>query len=75
LIRAGLQICIDLQYDYAVVLGRPKCYLRFGFQKASGFGLQNGYGVDAEFMAIKLRLSLVPLVLHVTLSDSEGSLR
>lgn len=55
LIHAGLQICIDLQYDYAVVLGSPKYYMRFGFQKASSFGLQNEYGVDDEFMAIKFK--------------------
>ena len=55
LIRAGLQICIDLQYDYAVVLGSPNYYMRFGFQKANSFGLQNEYGVDAEFMVIKFK--------------------
>ncbi len=55
LIRAGLQMCIDQQYDYAVVLGGPKYYMRFGFQKASSFGLQNEYGVDDEFMAIKFK--------------------
>lgn len=55
LIRAGLQNCIDLQYDYAVVLGSPNYYMRFGFQKANSFGLQNEYGVDAEFMVIKFK--------------------
>ncbi len=55
LIRAGLQICIDLQYDYAVVLGSPNYYMRFGFRKANSFGLQNEYGVDAEFMVIKFK--------------------
>lgn len=55
LIRAGLQICIALQYDYAVVLGSPNYYMRFGFQKANSFGLQNEYGVDAEFMVIKFK--------------------
>ncbi|MBI5825932.1 MAG: N-acetyltransferase [Chloroflexi bacterium] len=55
LIRAGLQMCIDLQYDYAVVLGSPKYYKRFGFQKAGNAGLQNEYGVDDEFMVIKFK--------------------
>ncbi|MDO9303257.1 MAG: N-acetyltransferase [Anaerolineales bacterium] len=55
LIRAGLQMCRDLQFDYAVVLGEPKYYMRFGFEKASGFGLQNEYGVDAEFMIQKFK--------------------
>jgi putative acetyltransferase len=52
LIRAGLEQCRKLGYDYAVVLG-PKYYMRFGFEKASAFGLQNEYGVDDEFMVTK----------------------
>lgn len=55
LIHTGLQMCIEQQYDYAVVLGDPKYYMRFGFQKASDFGLQNEYGVDDEFMVVKFK--------------------
>jgi putative acetyltransferase len=55
LIRAGLERCRELGYDYAVVLGGPKYYMRFGFEKASEFGLQNEYGVDDEFMALKFK--------------------
>ncbi|WKZ34354.1 MAG: N-acetyltransferase [Anaerolineales bacterium] len=44
LIRAGLERCRELGYDYAVVLGGPKYYMHFGFEKASAFGLQNEYG-------------------------------
>jgi putative acetyltransferase len=55
LIRAGLEQCRKLGYDYAVVLGGPNYYMRFGFEKASTFGLQNEYGVDDEFMALKLK--------------------
>lgn len=55
LIRAGLEECRTLGYDYAVVLGGPKYYMRFGFEKASSFGLQNEYGVDDEFMAITFK--------------------
>ncbi|WKZ38822.1 MAG: N-acetyltransferase [Anaerolineales bacterium] len=55
LIRAGLEKCRKLGYDYAVVLGGPKYYMRFGFEKASSFGLQNEYGVDDEFMVIKFK--------------------
>lgn len=55
LIRAGLEECRKLGYDYAAVLGGPKYYMRFGFEKASSFGLQNEYGVDDEFMAIKFK--------------------
>lgn len=53
LIRAGLVRCRELGCDYAVVLGGPKYYMRFGFKKASEFGLQNEYGVEDEFMAIQ----------------------
>lgn len=53
LVRAGLQACRDLQFDYCVVLGSPKYYARFGFEKASSFNLQNEYGVDDEFMVIQ----------------------
>jgi putative acetyltransferase len=40
-------------YDFCVVLGNPKYYERFGFEKASQFGIQNEYGVDEEFMMIR----------------------
>lgn len=52
LIRAGLRRCKELGYDYCVLLGGPKYYQRFGFEKASSFGTQNEYGVDDEFMVI-----------------------
>ena len=54
LIREGLHLCKELGYDYCVVLGNPKYYQRFGFEKASNFGLQNEYGVEDEFMVIRL---------------------
>ncbi len=50
LIREGLRLCEELGYDYCVVLGDPNYYKRFGFEKASQFGVQNEYGVDDEFM-------------------------
>lgn len=53
LIGEGLRVCKELEYDYCVVLGGPKYYQRFGFEKASTFGLQNEYGVDDEFMVIR----------------------
>ena len=57
LIREGLRLCKELQYDYVVVLGDPNYYQRFGFQKASDFGIQNEYGVDDEFMMIQFSTS------------------
>lgn len=53
LIHEGLRLCKILNYDYAVVLGSPEYYGRFGFRKASAFDLQNEYGVDDEFMVIQ----------------------
>jgi putative acetyltransferase len=50
LIREGLIRCNELGYDYCVVLGDPKYYHRFGFEKASLFDIRNEYGVDDEFM-------------------------
>lgn len=53
LIREGLRLCKELGYAYCVVLGGPEYYQRFGFEKASPFGIQNEYEVDAEFMLIR----------------------
>ena len=36
------------------MLGHPGFYPRFGFRRASEFGLANEYGADAEFMACEL---------------------
>lgn len=53
LIRKGLHLCREQGFDYCVVLGDPKYYRRFGFERASDFGIQNEYGADEEFMLIK----------------------
>lgn len=53
LIREGLRLCKERGFDYCVVLGEPKYYQRFGFEKASPFGIRNEYGVDNEFMVIR----------------------
>ena len=54
LIREGLRLCREMVFDYCVVLGSPGYYQRFGFQKASPFGIRNEYGVEEEFMIIRL---------------------
>lgn len=54
LIRHGLNLCKELNIDYVVILGSPKYYSRFGFEKASVKGFRNEYGVDDEFMLIRL---------------------
>ena len=60
LIHQGLRLASQLNYDYCVVLGSPEYYGRFGFEKASTFGLQNEYGVDEEFMLIDFGYKQVP---------------
>jgi putative acetyltransferase len=52
LIREGLRLGKELDFDYCVVLGDPDYYQRFGFETASPFGIRNEYGVDNEFMVI-----------------------
>lgn len=53
LILEGLRLCKEQGFDFCVVLGGPKYYQRFGFEKASPFGIRNEYGVDDEFMLIR----------------------
>ena len=53
IIREGLRRCQGLGYDFCVVLGDPRYYRRFGFEKASLFGLQNEYGADDAFMVTR----------------------
>jgi putative acetyltransferase len=54
LIRAGLTGAVELGYDFAVVLGEPAYYRRFGFETARRSGLTSEYGVDAPFMTLAL---------------------
>ncbi len=51
----GLALCHDLGYDFAVVLGHTDYYPRFGFKKASDFGVGNDYNVDDPFMALEFK--------------------
>ena len=51
----GLARCRDLGYDFAVVLGHPNYYPRFGFKKASDFGLGNDYNADDAYMALEFK--------------------
>jgi len=51
----GLALCRDLGYDFAVVLGHTDYYPRFGFKKASDFGIGNDYEVDDPFMALEFK--------------------
>jgi len=54
LIRRGIAECRDAGIDAVVVLGDPGYYARFGFERASDYGLGNEYGADEEFMLTPL---------------------
>jgi predicted N-acetyltransferase YhbS len=41
--------------EAVLLLGEPGYYSRFGFERASDYGLGNEYGVDEYFMLIELR--------------------
>lgn len=55
LVEAGLAVCRQLDCPFAVVLGEPEYYGRFGFRRASDFGLANEYHADDAFQVIELR--------------------
>ena len=55
LIRRGLEACRERGFDFAVVLGNPRYYARFGFDTASKYGLANEYGLDEPFRVQALR--------------------
>ena len=60
LIEAGLAACRKQGFRFVVVLGHVAYYPKFGFQKASLFGLDNEYGVDDEFMVLQLQPGSLP---------------
>lgn len=60
LIRAGLDACRDAGWTWAVVLGNPAYYGRFGFGAATGFGLSDEYGGGPAFQAMELLSGGVP---------------
>jgi len=55
LIQQGVAKCRKAGIDAVVVLGDPGYYSRFGFERASKYGLGNEYGADEEFMISLLR--------------------
>ena len=55
LIRHGLDACREAGYGGVVVLGYPEYYPRFGFHRASRFGLCADFDVPEDvFMAMKI---------------------
>lgn len=61
LVRAGLQASRALGLGWAVVLGDPAYYSRFGFRPASEFGLFDEYGGGPAFQAIELIPGSLPV--------------
>jgi putative acetyltransferase len=54
LIETGLSACREADFRWAVVLGAPAYYARFGFRPALGFGLFDEYGGGPAFQAMAL---------------------
>ncbi len=56
LMDQGLRRCREEGYPFAVVLGHPNYYPRFGFVSASKLGIKSEYDVaDEVFMVMELR--------------------
>jgi putative acetyltransferase len=55
LVREGLETCRREGYDAVVVLGHTRFYPRFGFSRASDYGLDNEYNASDAFMVMELR--------------------
>jgi putative acetyltransferase len=56
LIEAGLSKCRELDHSIVVVVGNPRYYQRFGFQKASKFNLKSSLPFpDEAFMVLELK--------------------
>jgi putative acetyltransferase len=61
LVRAGLEACRADGFGWAVVMGEPAYYSRFGFRPASKFGLSDEYGGGQAFQAIELLAGALPV--------------
>lgn len=61
LVRAGLEGCRAAGFGWAVVMGEPAYYSRFGFHPASEFGLSDEYGGGPAFQAIELVPGALPV--------------
>ncbi len=60
LIERGLEQCRDLGFAYAVVLGTPAYYGRFGFEAATGHGLLDEYQGGDAFQVLALAAGGMP---------------
>jgi putative acetyltransferase len=61
LIQEGLAACRTAGVGWAVVLGEPRYYARFGFRPAPGVGLLDEYGGGDAFQAAELAPGALPV--------------
>jgi putative acetyltransferase len=61
LIEAGLSASRSAGFGWAVVLGEPAYYARFGFRPAPEFGLVDAYGGGDAFQAVELIPGTLPV--------------
>ena len=61
LVRTGLDACREADFGWAVVLGEPAYYSRFGFRAASELGLSDEYRGGPAFQVIELIRGAVPV--------------
>lgn len=61
LVAGGLAACRDAGFGWAVVLGEPHYYGRFGFRPAPGFGLSDEYGGGDAFQVVELASGALPV--------------
>ncbi|ARV58958.1 GNAT family N-acetyltransferase [Nostocales cyanobacterium HT-58-2] len=58
LVEVGLIRCRELNHSIVIIVGEPRYYNRFGFQKASQFGLHSSLPIpDEVFMVLELKPS------------------
>lgn len=60
LVTAGLEACRAAGISWAVVLGEPAYYARFGFLSAPQFGLTDEYGGGDAFQVLELTTGALP---------------
>jgi putative acetyltransferase len=61
LIAAGLDACRAAGFGWAVVLGEPGYYARFGFRPAADIGLSDEYGGGPAFQVLELFPGTLPV--------------
>ena len=61
LVQEGMSACREAGFGWAVVLGEPAYYSRFGFHPASACGLSDEYGGGDAFQVVELSPGALPV--------------